>query len=252
VQWDVDSLHAEEFSGAGHKTQVSAVRVSNGQVTTVSMDDSIKTSDAESRQWGASVDLGTQPSGVDVAKGVAVVAAGETLVVVRNNTVVSKEKITYFATSVAVSPDGVDVAVGGKDQKIHLYTLDGDKLKPKSDLTGHRGEVTAVSYSHDGTYLASGDSNREVKVWKNGACVVDGWVFHTARINAVAWAPDNNHLASVSTDGNFIVWNVSNPGSRVMFKNAHFGGVNAVTWIDDNTVATGGQDCAVKSWAIKF
>jgi len=196
--------------------------------------------------------LGTQPSSVDVAKGAAVVAAGETLIVVRNNTVVLKEKLKYFATSVSISPDGVDVAVGGKDMKVHLYTLDGDKLTAKSELTGHRGEVTAVAYSHDGTYHATGDGNREVKVWKNGASVIDGWVFHTARINALAWAPDNNHLASVSTDGNFIVWNVSSPSSRVLYKNAHFGGVNAVAWIDDNTVATGGQDCAVKSWSIKF
>ena len=106
--------------------------------------------------------------------------------------------------------------------KVHLYTLANGQLTASKELTGHRGEVTTVAYSPDGTYIASGDSNREVLVWKDGAAVVSGWVFHTARVNAVAWSPDNVHVASVSTDANLIVWNVANPNTRIIVKSTSY------------------------------
>jgi len=81
---------------------------------------------------------------------------------------------------------------------------------------------------------------------------VHGWVFHTARVNDVAWSPDNVHLASVSLDQSIIVWNVKEPTVRIQQKNAHQGGVNAVRWIDTNTLVTAGQDCTAKTWTVKF
>ncbi len=68
-------------------------------------------------------------------------------------------------TAVAISGDESTVAVGTKAQKIHLYTLSGSTLTPKSVLSSHRGAITRLAYSPDGQYLASADTNREILVW---------------------------------------------------------------------------------------
>lgn len=54
---------------------------------------------------------------------------------------------------------------------IHLYGLSGTSLSEGKALTGHRGALTALTYSPDGQYLASADHNRDIFVWdvKSGA-----------------------------------------------------------------------------------
>jgi WD40 repeat protein len=255
LQWNNETGEATEFSGAAHKNQVSAIRVNGDNLYTISMDDSIKISSISSKQWGNSVDLGVQPTGLDVAKSdgqFVVVVAGENVIVLRNGSIVSKEKLKFFANAVAVNPSATEVAIGGKDNKIHVYTVSGNSLTPKTEYAQHRGEVTALSYSHDGSLLASADSNREVLVWRNGKAEISGWVFHTTGIKSLSWSSDNDHVASVGTDGNLIVWSVSNPTVRIQQKNAHPGGINAVVFLDNNTVATAGQDSVVKTWTLKF
>jgi len=81
---------------------------------------------------------------------------------------------------------------------------------------------------------------------------VNGWVFHTARVNSISWSPDNVHLASGGLDQNLIVWNVASPTSRIIIKNAHHGGVNTVAWLDANTLASAGQDCAWRTHSFKY
>jgi len=163
-----------------------------------------------------------------------------------------KHAITYNASAIALSPDTTHVAVGSKEGKIHVYTLNGGKLSDSHVLEGHRGEVTTLAYSHNGKYLGAGDANREVKVWEGKDSKVNGWVFHTSRVQSVAWAPDNVHLVTGSVDSAIIVWNVEKPDSRILQKLSHIGGVRAVAFQDNNTVLSAGEDCAMKSWTINY
>ena len=57
-------------------------------------------------------------------------------------------------------------------------------------LEGHRGAITRIAYSPDGHHLASADTNRELIVWPSSGktAKITGWVFHSARINDVAWS----------------------------------------------------------------
>lgn len=128
------------------------------------------------------------------------------MVVVKGGRVVHKEPAKFQATCIALRKDEKEVAVGGADNKIHIFTLTGDKLQAKTEISGHRGALTRVQYSPDGRYLASSDANREVIVWEGDKAVTSGWVYHSAKVNALAWCPDSVHLATGGLDGNIIMY----------------------------------------------
>jgi len=173
---------------------------------------------------------------------------------VRKDKVVAFKNTTYDPTCIAFSPDATEAAVGASDNIIHLFQIDGETLKEVGELKHHRGALTTINYSPDGTMIASGDSNREVVAWdrKTKAVKCQGWVFHTSRIKSVAWSPDNKYVASASLDQSVIIWSIEKPTARIQQKIAHHMGTNGVTWVDNNTIGTIGQDCTLKTWTVKF
>ena len=78
--------------------------------------------------------------------------------------------------AVAWSPDGRHVAVGGRNQTIHLWWAppaetdevtfkDAPTYSPEIVLHGHEATVTALAFSPDGRWLASGADDRSIRLW---------------------------------------------------------------------------------------
>lgn len=66
----------------------------------------------------------------------------------------------------------------------------------------NRGNITALSFSPDGTLLAAGDSNGKIIVYSlpDGSVKTSSWAFHTARIASIAWSPSGERAVSGSLD----------------------------------------------------
>jgi WD40 repeat protein len=255
IEWSVSDGSTSVFTGDKHKNQVSQAKILGNHLVTASMDDTIKITSLDTKIWGPSIGIGSVVSGVSVghkSTDLVVVAALQSVSVVRGGKVVHKVDVSYNATAIALSPNETEVAVGGKDNKIYLYQLSGDKLTQIKIFEKHRGAITSVEYSPDGKYLGVTDANREVIVWHNGEPKVSGWVFHSAKVNSLAWSPDSIHLATAALDSNIIVWNISEPTKRIDIKRAHALGANDLVFIDHNTLASVGQDCAVKIWDLQY
>lgn len=76
-------------------------------------------------------------------------------------------------------------------------------------------------------------------------------LYHTARINCLAWSPDNTLIATGSLDTCVIVYEISKPASsRTTIKGAHLGGVYGLSFIDDRLVVSSGEDACVRVWKI--
>jgi len=255
VQWDAASGATEPFH-AGHSNQINAIHVQGNNLVTAAMDDTVRiTPFPGSASGDNAVKLDSTP--VDIAVGkrdhsLIVAVITDAVVLIKNKHVASKFAVKYQPLTVALSVDETQVAVGGKDNNIYVYNLSGNTLSEAAVLKGHRGALSSLAYSPDGQHLASSDTNREIFVWdkKSNQIKIQGWVFHTARVNCVAWSPDSVHVASAGLDGNIFVWSVEKTDKRVHIRDAHRGGVNSVVFLDDHTIASAGQDCAIKTWTI--
>jgi len=187
-------------------------------------------------------------------KNLVVVVTNKSINLIRGTKIVHTLAAPYQPTAVALSSNDSEIAVGGKDNSLRIVHISGDSLKEVKQIEGHRGALTSIAYSPDGKHLASADSNREIKVWETASHTlkVRDWVFHNARVNSIQWSESSKYLLSGSLDGDVFVWNVEEPTKRVQIKNAHRAGVNDVEWVDANTIASAGQDCAIKTWTLKL
>eukprot|EP01088_Endostelium_zonatum_P010060 TRINITY_DN233_c0_g1_i1.p1 TRINITY_DN233_c0_g1~~TRINITY_DN233_c0_g1_i1.p1 ORF type:complete len:697 (-),score=186.30 TRINITY_DN233_c0_g1_i1:69-2051(-) len=245
-------------TGDTHRNSVTALGVSDNTLHSISMDDTYRATDVSGgsdQMKGAATSAGSRPVGLGVgSKGLAVTAQfNQSLNVIRNGSVVSNLKVSYNPLSVAIAPGDAKVAVGGEDNKVHLYSLSGNDLKEAGLIEGHRYPVTALAFSPDNKYIATGDKNNQIYLWNasdNKLVHNNKWVYHSAKVNNMKWSPNGQFLASCGLDTSVIVWRVDDPDQRVHIKAAHHGAVNDVCWIDDSTVATGGADASVRTWNI--
>jgi WD40 repeat protein len=73
--------------------------------------------------------------------------------------------------------------------------------------SGHAASVSALAFSPDGKWLASGGDDHLIAIWETASGrVLRKLQAHTGKIGALAFSPDGKLLASGSADGSSILW----------------------------------------------
>jgi WD40 repeat protein len=256
LQWDAATGVAKRIAGTGHSNQVSTIAIQGNTIISGAYDNSIRFTPIDSLEYGNSITTDAPVMGIapGTKSDLIVATTKTTAYVIRGGKTVSTTPISYTATCITLSPDETEVAIGGEDCKIHIYKVAGNNLEAGKELDGIRGALSCLAYSPDGAHLASADASRNILVWDNASKTikVQGWIFHAARINSIAWSPDNVHLSSAGIDSDIYVWSVAEPAKKAFVKGAHPGGALATAWLNEKTVLSAGQDCAIKSWTVAF
>jgi len=101
-----------------------------------------------------------------------------------------------------------------QQQNPSLGTNTGQQQNTSSDikyiLRGHSGEVTNLSWSPDGSQLASASLDHSVRLWSLASQQnTTTYTGHTQEVLTVAWNHNNNLLASGGEDNRVLVWDTT-------------------------------------------
>jgi WD40 repeat protein len=252
--WNVGSGIGSAVEGETHKNQVTAFQTTKDRAYSVAWDDTLRIADSAGNTFlGATSKLTAQPKGLATGLGLYFVATNLGIDIFSNDVLVGSETIKDF-TPTCIAASGSTVAVGGDDNIVYVYTVDGNhKLSIKEKLTASTAQITSLAFSPNGSLIATGNSSGKIIVYDTSSWEVktDRWSAHTARVTSIAWNSESTYAVSGGLDTNIFVWSLKSPGKRVKAANAHKDGVNGVTWIDgDKKIASAGGDAALKIWDV--
>nr|XP_032522738.1 actin-interacting protein 1 [Danaus plexippus plexippus] len=250
---------AVHISGPGHGNQVNGMKAcEDGSLLTCGIDDTLRkavpASEGDIPTYSSdATPLGSQPKALDhlEGEGTTVVATVKELLVLKGNVKQSSLSLSYEPSCVTIDPVSKHVAVGGDDNKVHIYSLSDLSLINELE---HLGPVTDARYSPNSRYLVACDAHRKIILYTTEEYKLAHkaeWGFHTARVNRVAWSPDSLRVVSGALDTCLIVWSVAAPTKHIVIKNAHpQSQITGVSWVDDETIVSVGQDANTRVWSV--
>jgi len=163
--------------------------------------------------------------------------------------------ISWFPNSTlpdtTVSPSSINLATGGGEGKVHLWSLEQDT--PISTLTGHTDRVARVEFHPSGTYLASASSDTTWRLWDIATTtellLQEG---HSREVYALSFNTDGSLLASAGLDSIGRVWDLRT-GRTVMILEGHIRPIHALDWgSDGHRVLSGSADGWIKCWDVRM
>jgi WD40 repeat protein len=176
----------------------------------------------------------------------------------------------YILSSAAVARDAKQFVLGRSDGTLTLRNvfdsarLGREPISPRSwPFSGQGASVQSVVFSWDGMVLASGScavptgdfaacEQGEIRLWNVASREQLGAPLtgQTGVVQTVAFNPDGKMLASGSSDGTLLLWNVEDhqPISQLT---GHTAGVQSVAFSPDGKkLASGGSDGTLILWDV--
>jgi WD40 repeat protein/uncharacterized caspase-like protein len=183
--------------------------------------------------------------------GSAVISAGEEGVVrlwrTGNPDLLTLHVDAENVLSATFSPDGHTLAAADSKGGIHLW--DTGTWRRRLRLQAGRNPLNKVLYSPDGTWIAAGSDDRQVRVWTAAGKLLYSFTV-AGSVRALAFDPQSRLLAAAINDGRAFFWDLGD-GRPVRQFAAHRGAARGISFnADGSLVATAGEDGAVRIWAV--
>ncbi len=153
-----------------------------------------------------------------------------------------------IVSAVSYSKDGAQVATASFDGSVKVWSA-AKPGEPLHTFRGHRGAVLSVTFNPNGRAVAAGGIDGTVRVWElDGKNEPGGRIqrTHASWVNAIAYRPDGEGLASVSSD-NELRFNPSI--GRLVIVRPKLAEIRSVAFTPDSKlIATGTRYGITKVW----
>ncbi|MFB2879075.1 AAA-like domain-containing protein [Floridanema aerugineum] len=131
-----------------------------------------------------------------------------------------REKNKFFAdwrgiTSISFSPDSQHLAIGGRNGKVQIWSISGQKL---IEFVAHQGEVWNVNFNPDGQHLATTGEDNTTRLWDFYGQQIHEFDRHRSAVIEAKFSPDGKILVTIAEDG-IKFWNLS--GQQIANRNIH-------------------------------
>ncbi|CAO2821922.1 unnamed protein product [Amaranthus hypochondriacus] len=163
----------------------------------------------------------------------------------------------FQVNSVKWNHTNLVIASAGDDKKITLWQKNGQSMGT-IPLTGSESgdsveeAISSINFSNKSSrYLCSGGSGKVVRIWdlQRKRCIK--WLRgHTGSISSAMYNCKDEHLASVSLDGNLIVHNLVSGAKATELKDPHGQVLRVLDYsrVSRSLLATAGDDGSVHLW----
>jgi WD40 repeat protein len=141
------------------------------------------------------------------------------------------------------SPDGTRLATADY-QLAPITVINLTTSQQVFTLSGHTDGVERIAWSDDGTKIASGGSDNEVRVWNatTGASLFT-FTAHTGLVTSVAWNSNNTVIASGSSDGTIRLWDTQTGQAAGLIQVG--GKVRSLAWSPSGNKLVYGGDAGI-------
>ena len=150
-----------------------------------------------------------------------------------------------------VSAAAVNLASGGAEGEVHLWSLEQDT--PVATLSGHTGRVCRVEFHPSGRYVASASYDTTWRLWDVPTTtelqLQEG---HSREVYALSFHADGSLLASAGLDSIGRIWDLRT-GRTIMVLDGHIREIYALDWSPDgHRVLSGSGDGWAKCWDVRM
>ncbi|KFV54354.1 Angio-associated migratory cell protein, partial [Gavia stellata] len=155
---------------------------------------------------------------------------------------------------VSLDPKTNTLAVtGGEDDKAFVWRVsDGELL---FECSGHKDSVTCAGFSHDSTFVATGDMSGLIKVWRVDA-KEEVWSFEVGDLEWMEWHPQAHVLLAGTADGNSWMWKIPSGDCKNFHGSARRrdeGSSGSIRWLSHpgKRAVVGYEDGTMRIWDLK-